>query len=98
MFRFQLLRKVTDQIKQLPFVTLGFSEEKEEKLWGKKFFIYSKRCLSFHRFCKEESKFSYGYFWYSKKKQGITNPRCRIKYALLQKNFHTGKRNMQIKI
>lgn len=50
MFRFQLLRKVTDQIKQLPFVTLGFSEEKEEKFLKiiKKILSYTAKdvCLS----------------------------------------------------
>lgn len=70
------------------------------KNYGKKILSYTaKEVLSFHKSCKEESKFSYGNLWYSQRKQGITNPTCRTKCALLQKKpFHARERNMQIKV
>lgn len=60
---------------------------------GKKFFHIQQKRSVFPQVFKEKSKFSYGDLWYIQRKQGITNPRCRMKYALLQKKpSHKGEK------
>lgn len=45
----------------------GFSKEKDEKLWGKNSFIYSKRGLSFHKSSRKRVNFPMEIFGISRR-------------------------------